>query len=482
MRARARGSRPIAFGVGSTTVRPPACLNSEISSWATCSSRSRKLSRLALKFWRTQPRLARLTGSHARSLSPAAAGSANITLKSIKRCSCGSVMPIASLAIAPSTVWIWPPSGRGIPLAELGRDLRDEPVEVAAQLVERAEHARDEGRVDPRGLELTQLLADLVRRAGQAGVARVRGVTAHALGDGVGEPLDVLFLVGDEQRHVGRAPERLRVTADGGAVLVEDLSLPPQDTGTAPAVPMVGVLGHDAQGDALPAAADHQLGVRRLHGLGIERGVGELVVVSLERCTLLGPQRAHHLARFVEPLEPLAHRVERDPVRLVLVLLPAGAEPQQEPTARDDVDLRGHLRDERGVAIRVAQHDGADAHARHQRRQRRQGAPRLKHGALALLRVRHEVVGHARDVPLRRLQVAPEVQHACPGLGAHARENTETHVDLLLDFAGPCPASTPILTRPLPTIAGGVGPGGLGARRGPYQVTVRAFYNVSLSQ
>src|SRR5947208_2193880 len=357
MRARARGSRPIAFGVGSTTVRPPACLNSEISSWATCSSRSRKLSRLALKFWRTQPRLARLTGSHARPLSLAAAGSANITLKSIKRCSCGSVMPIASRSIAPSTVWIWPPSGRGIPLAELGRDLRDEPVEVAAQLVERAEHARNEERVDPRGLEM-------------------------------------------------------------------------------------------------------------------ERGVGELVVVSLERRALLGPQRAHHLARLVEPLEPLAHRVERDPVRLVLVLLPAGAEPQQEPTARDDVDLRGHLRDERGVAIRVAEHDGPDAHSRHQRPQRRQRAPRLEHGALALLRVRHEVVGHACDVPLRRLQVAPEVQQSCPGLGAHTRENAEAHVDLLLDFAGPSPPSTPILPRPLQTIAGGVGPGG----------TVRAFYNVSPRQ
>src|SRR2546422_11087636 len=261
MRASARGSRPSVFGVGSTTVRPPARLNNRISSWATCSSRSRRLSRLALQFWRTQPRFDRLTGSHARPLSLAAAGSANITLKSIKRCSCGSVMPIASRSIAPSTVWIWPPSGRGILLAELGRDLRDERVEVAAQLVERAEHARDEERVDPRGLELTQLLADLVRRAGQAGVARVRGVAAHALGDRVGESLDVLFLVGDEQRHVGGAPEGLRITADSGAVLVEDLALPSQDAGPAPAVPVVGVLGHDAQRDALAAAADHQLGV-----------------------------------------------------------------------------------------------------------------------------------------------------------------------------------------------------------------------------
>ena len=114
MRASARGSRPSVFGVGSTTVPPPARLNNRISSWATRSSRSRRLSRLALKFWRTHPRFARLTGSHARPLSLAPAGSANITLKSIRRCSCGSVTPIASGATAPSTVWICPWNGRGM--------------------------------------------------------------------------------------------------------------------------------------------------------------------------------------------------------------------------------------------------------------------------------------------------------------------------------------------------------------------------------
>src|SRR6266850_6419041 len=304
IRARARGSRPIVVGVGSTTVRPPACLKSRISSCATCSSWSRRLSRFALKFWRTQPRLARLTGSRVRALSAAAAGSANITLKSISRCSCGSVIPIASRSIAPSTVWICPPSGRGIWLAELGRDLRDEAIEVAAELVQRTEHAGDEERVDPRGLELTQLLANLIRRAGQAGVPRVRRVPAHALGDRVGELLDVFLLVGDEQRHVRRAAERLRIATHRGAVLVENLTLPPEHAGAAPAVPVVGVLGHDAQRDALAAAADHQLRVRRLHRLGIQRGVGELVVLALERRALLGPQRAHHLARLVEPLEP----------------------------------------------------------------------------------------------------------------------------------------------------------------------------------
>src|SRR2546427_692262 len=89
----------------------------------------------------------------------------------------------------------------------------------------------------------------------------------------------------------------------------------------------------------------------RLHGLGIERSIRELVVAPLEVAAALGPQGLHHLARLVQTLQPLAHRPEWDAVGLVLVLLPARAEPQEEPAARDDVDLRGHLRDHRRVAV-----------------------------------------------------------------------------------------------------------------------------------
>src|SRR5438093_5326839 len=457
MRASARGSRPSVFGVGSTTVRPPARWNNRISSWATCSSRSRRLSRLALKFWRTQPRFDRLTGSHARPLSLAAGGSANITLKSIRRCSCGRVTPIASGATAPSTVWICPASGpgmRGSPrlspsvrprrepghedlarrLPERGRALGAEPIEVATQLVQRTEHARNEDRVDPSGSELIELVADLVRRTGQAGVTGVGGVAAHALGDGVGEPLDLVLPVGDEQRHVDRAPDGLRVATDCGAVLVEDLPFPRRDTRAAPDVPVVGVLGDDTQGDALAPSADHQFGVRRLDGLGIERGVGELVITPFESGAAFGPQRPDHLTGFVQPLEPLAQCVEGKAIGLVLVLLPARAEPEEEAAAGDDVDLRGHLRDHRRMAIRVPQHDGADAEAWHQGGQPSERAPRFEHGALALLRVRHEVVGDAGDVPPGRLEMSPEVQHARPGLAAHTREQTETHVFLLFEF------------------------------------------------
>ena len=107
-----QGSRPRLRLVGSTTVWPPARLKRRISSSATRSSSSRRLSRLELKFWRTQPRFARLTGSRARPLSLAAAGSTNMTLKSMRRCSWGRVTPVASGAMGPSTVWIWPGDGR----------------------------------------------------------------------------------------------------------------------------------------------------------------------------------------------------------------------------------------------------------------------------------------------------------------------------------------------------------------------------------
>src|SRR5439155_13200420 len=120
IRASASGSRASVFGVGSTTVRPPACLKRRISSAATRSSVNRRLSRFALKCCRTQPRFARLTGSYARPLSLAAAGSANITLKSISRCSWGRVIPIASCVMAPSTVWICPAGGRGTEASACG--------------------------------------------------------------------------------------------------------------------------------------------------------------------------------------------------------------------------------------------------------------------------------------------------------------------------------------------------------------------------
>src|SRR4030095_12662839 len=136
----------------------------------------------------------RLTGSRARALSAAPARSADNTLKSVSRFSCGRGVAIPYRAPPPRYGLALSTERPGHPLPERGCDLGDEPVEVAAQLVHRAEHGRHEHRVDPGGPELIELVADLVRGAGQAGVARVRGVPAHALGDRVGEGLDLVLL------------------------------------------------------------------------------------------------------------------------------------------------------------------------------------------------------------------------------------------------------------------------------------------------
>src|SRR5881397_548370 len=51
------------------------------------------------------------------------------------------------------------------------------------------------------------------------------------------------------------------------------------------------------------------------------------------------------------------------------------------------------------------------------------------------------IFGHAADVPSRGLDVSPQVQHAGPGLGAHAREQAEAHVSLLLEALPRCRGS-----------------------------------------
>src|SRR5207253_4945394 len=230
--------------------------------------------------------------------------------------------------------------------------------------------------------------------------------------------------------HVRRALEALGVAAERSAVIVEDLALAREDSRAAPAVPVVGVLRDDPEGGALAAAADHELGVGRLDGLRVERGVGELVVTPLERGAALLPQRPDHLTSLVQALEPLAHRVEGNAVGLVLVLLPSRALAQEKPSARNDVDLRSHLGDHGRVAVGVAENDRSDPEPRHQGGQGAERAPRLEHDALALLGVRHEVIGHAGDVPPGRFEVFPEVQHARPSLASHAREDAEAHVSI----------------------------------------------------
>ena len=83
------------------------------------------------------------------------------------------------------SLWEWWPEWAWARLAELRRDLRDEAVEITAELEQRTEHRRDEYRVHSRRLNLAQPLANLFRGAGQEGIVRIRNVIADAVARGI---------------------------------------------------------------------------------------------------------------------------------------------------------------------------------------------------------------------------------------------------------------------------------------------------------
>ena len=81
---------------------------------------------------------------------------------------------------------------------------------------------------------------------------------------------------------------------------------------------------------------------RRCDRLGQGRGVDELVVLPVERerrADRCVPEPGDDRQLFLEPVEALADRRERDAVGRVLVVVPAGAHAELDPAAAHGVDL-----------------------------------------------------------------------------------------------------------------------------------------------
>src|SRR6266545_3736651 len=330
--------------------------------------------------------------------------------------------------------------GRGrLLFAECGGDFFYEGVE-RLELVLPEEHRRDEKQADAGLAELAELVLDLGDAAREHRVLGRSLVPAHALHEDLLDLVDLRAVFTEHRYHDGRAQDSLGIAPDGRAVLVEDLPLLRENVRAAPDVPVVGPARDDLERHLFAAAADHELGARLLDRLRHERRVVELVVLALEGRALLGPEHVQDLAGFIQTLEPLAHRIERQAVGLVLVLLPAGANAADEPATRDDVYVGRHLGQHRGMAVGIARDDRPDPHPLGERGQRRERRPALEHVADPVGGVRHEVVGDARRVPAGLLGVAPERLHVAPRGIAHAGENGEAHAGslrkgLLLDLS-----------------------------------------------
>ena len=202
-------------------------------------------------------------------------------------------------------------------------------------------------------------------------------------------------LVGAEQdAGHDRHAEGLRVTSFALARFVERLACGDVVLERrADHVVLVGEARRGDRGAGLRAAADDQRRVRVLHGLRERRAIDEVVVLALERDVLLGPEPVHDLDLLGEVLEPLAQRRKREPEGLVLELVPAGAHPELDPAARDVVDGRDGVREQRRVAEGDRRDERPEAEPLRERGQAGDRRPRVVRGALVREREREVVVG-----------------------------------------------------------------------------------------
>jgi hypothetical protein len=109
------------------------------------------------------------------------------------------------------------------------------------------------------------------------------------------------------------------------APVVEDAALAACLLGVAEAVPDVGVLGDDAQGDLLAAAPDQDRYLARGRRVELPR-----------RSSITGIEASRSRAARRRP--------ELVAVRVVVLLEPAAPDPEYEPPAGDVIDRARHVR------------------------------------------------------------------------------------------------------------------------------------------
>ena len=210
----------------------------------------------------------------------------------------------------------------------------------------------------------------------------------------------------------------------------------------APDVPLVGLPGDDPGHDLLPRAADQQR--HRPDRLGLHAGVPQLVVLAVEGRDPLVAERPDDLARLLEPAQPRTRGEQVDAVLGVLVLLPPGAEAEDEAAVADDVDGGGLVGQDGGVAVEVAGHQRPQPDPGHDRRQRGEDREPLEDVTAALGGVVHEVVHRPRP---RGSRATPRGGRG-PGRPARGGRRSARH-----SAAYPHPAATPAngRTRPDPS-------------------------------
>jgi transcriptional regulator len=129
------------------------------------------------------------------------------------------------------------------------------------------------------------------------------------------EPVDdltrLLAVLPDVEDEVAGLGDLVVVAALGVAVRAQHVELARQ-VRAGEQVARVGVLGHEAQRLLLPAAPDHDRGVRPGQRLRRVQRPPQLIVLALVGALVAAPHLQADLQGFLQPLEPLGDRRERD--------------------------------------------------------------------------------------------------------------------------------------------------------------------------
>ena len=172
------------------------------------------------------------------------------------------------------------------------------------------------------------------------------------------------------------------VPADGLAMAGEDLELVAALAGVGHEdVARVGVLGYEAEGLPLAAAADHdpRPGQRWRHVDGLR----ESMVAALDRRPVAGEHRPGDPQRLLELLEPLGARRPRQPQPDRFALVPAGSDGEVgRPVAGEHVQRRGRLHQQAGRAKHGVPDHRPEGDALRRLRQEPERRVRLEHRLL----------------------------------------------------------------------------------------------------
>lgn len=148
----------------------------------------------------------------------------------------------------------------------------------------------------------------------------------------------------------------------------------------------------------------------------------------------LGEEEGDHLHPLVEAVHPLGDGSQRKTVGIGFQLVPAGAQPEVQPPAGDDVERRRHVGGHRRVAEMHPVNHAADPEPGGGLGQRRQSDPRLQARTGRIAGDRVEVIeGPRRLEQLDLVGLPPDLQDVAPaGVMRLGLEGEADHIPFLV--------------------------------------------------